>query len=58
MTKNEILDYDTDYKRILATNEELTKIKGHDFLNYLTDLMIKYSGSIGNGYSIETEGER
>lgn len=58
MKKDEILDYDADYKRRLATNEELTKIKGYDFLNYLTDLMIKYSGPIGNELSIETEGER
>lgn len=57
MMRNEILDYDKDYKRRLATNKELTKIKGYDFLNYLTDLMVKYSDSIGNGFSIETEGE-
>lgn len=43
MIKNEILDFDKHYKLKLATNKELTKIKGYDFLNFLTDLMIKYS---------------
>lgn len=58
MIKNEILDFDKHYKLKLATNKELTKIKGYDFLNYLTDLMVKYSDSIGKGFSIEMEGER
>lgn len=58
MMKNEILDYDNDYRLRLATNKELTKIKGYDFLNYLTDLMIKYSDSIGEALSIEMEGQR
>ncbi|WP_158661040.1 hypothetical protein [Bacillus kwashiorkori] len=57
MIKNEIIDYDKDYRLRLATNKELTKIKGYDFLNYLTDLMVKYSDSIGEGFSIELEGE-
>ncbi|MFA8439773.1 hypothetical protein [Pueribacillus sp. YX66] len=58
MMKNEMLDYDKDYRLRLATSKELTKIKGYDFLNYLTDLMVKYSDSIGKGFSIEMEGER
>jgi len=57
MNKSEILDYDKDYKLRLATDIELTKIKGYDFLNYLTDLMIRYSDSIEKGFSIEMEGE-
>jgi len=57
MMKNEILDYDKDYRLRLATNKELTRIKGYDFLNYLTDLMVKYSDSIGEAFSIEMERE-
>ncbi|MCM3112836.1 hypothetical protein [Lederbergia lenta] len=57
MRKSEILDYNTVYKRRIAKNEELRKIKGYDFLNYQTDLIIKYSASIGNGFSIETKEE-
>jgi hypothetical protein len=34
MIKNEILDLDKHYKLKLATNKELTKIKGYDFLNF------------------------
>lgn len=58
MVRNEILDYDKDYKLKLATNKELSKIKGYDFLNYLTDLMVKYSDSIEKRFSVEMEGER
>jgi hypothetical protein len=57
MIKSEIIDYEKDYRRRLATNKELTKIKGYDFLNYLTDLMVKYSDSIGKGLSNELEDE-
>lgn len=57
MIKNEFIDYEKDYRLRLATNKELTKIKGYDFLNYLTDLMVKYSDSIEEGLSIELEGE-
>ncbi|WP_176087252.1 hypothetical protein [Virgibacillus dokdonensis] len=57
MMKNEIIDYDKDFRIRLATNKELTKIKGYDFLNYLTDLMVKYSDSIGEGLPIDLEGE-
>lgn len=48
MNRDEVLDYNRDYKLKLATNAELTRIKGYDFLNYLTDLMIKYTDSMNN----------
>ena len=46
MKKNIQLDYNQHYKTVLATKEDLKKIKANDFLHYFSDLIIKYSNQM------------
>jgi hypothetical protein len=46
MKTNIQLDYNQHYKSVLATKEDLEKIKAIDFLHYFSDLVIKYSNQI------------
>ncbi|WP_176483794.1 hypothetical protein [Bacillus sp. FJAT-45066] len=46
MKKNIQLDYNQHYETVLATKEDLEKIKANDFLHYFSDLIIKYSNQM------------
>lgn len=46
MKKHIQLECNQHYKSVLATKEDLEKIKATDFLYYFSDLIIKYSNQI------------
>jgi predicted solute-binding protein len=46
MKKNTQVDYNQHYESVLATEEDLEKVKASDFLHYFSDLIIKYSHQI------------
>ena len=55
MKENLELDYNKHYEKILATKEELAKIKASDFLHYFSDLIIKYSNQIEEKMKCKSE---
>jgi hypothetical protein len=55
MKDNLELDYNQHYEKILATKEELEKIKASDFLQYFSDLIIKYSNQIEDKMKCKSE---
>jgi hypothetical protein len=55
MRRNIQVDYNQHYKSVLATEEDLNKVKASDFLHYFSDLIIKYSNQIEQQLTIESE---
>ncbi|MFT4414521.1 hypothetical protein ACLM5H_11745 [Fredinandcohnia humi] len=55
MKENLELDYNQHYDKILATKEELKKIKASDFLQYFSDLIIKYSNQLEDKIKCKSE---
>lgn len=56
MKKNIQLDYNQHYEKVLATKEDLEKIKATDFLHYFSDLIIKYSNQVEDKMKSRKEG--
>ncbi|SET23915.1 MULTISPECIES: hypothetical protein [Bacillaceae] len=46
MKKENKFDYNAHYESILAIEEDSGKIKASDFLEFLSDLIIKYSNDL------------
>lgn len=55
MKENLELDYNQHYEKVLATKEDLEKIKASDFLHYFSDLIIKYSNEIEHRMKSKSE---
>ncbi|WP_096271307.1 hypothetical protein [Paucisalibacillus globulus] len=56
MKNNNQLDYTKHYESVLATKDDMEKIKASDFLHYFSELIIKYSNQIENKMKNRNEG--
>ncbi|SIR56398.1 hypothetical protein SAMN05880580_1396 [Priestia flexa] len=46
MQKNLNLDYKSHYDSVLLTKDDMGRVMAADFINFLSDLLLKYSNDI------------